>query len=170
MTCYVSTFMTPLGAFSLALNPSGAVAATAFGPPAGLRARLGARRLAPDSRIARHAREQILEYFAGGRRHFDFPLAPAGTAFQQRVWMALRRIPFGTTRSYGALARELRTSPRAVGRANATNPVCLIVPCHRVVGTDGSLTGFAFGERIKASLLDHEAAVGAGRRIAATAT
>ena len=85
------------------------------------------------------------------------PLAPAGTAFQQRVWKALLRIPFGRTRSYGEIARELRSSARAVGRANSTNPVCLIVPCHRVIGADGSLTGFAFGEDLKRRLLEHEA-------------
>ena len=87
-------------------------------------------------------------------------LAPCGTPFQQSVWTALQRIPFGETRSYGQLATELGNpgAARAVGRANATNPIALIVPCHRVIGSDGSLTGFAFGEDIKRRLLAHEGA------------
>jgi methylated-DNA-[protein]-cysteine S-methyltransferase len=110
----------------------------------------------PDETRTRDAREQVLAYFRGDRRAFALELAPAGTVFQQRVWAALGRIPYGETRSYGELARALRSSPRAVGRANATNPIVLIVPCHRVIGADGALTGFAFGEKIKRRLLDHE--------------
>jgi methylated-DNA-[protein]-cysteine S-methyltransferase len=103
-------------------------------------------------------RTQLRGYFAGRRRTFDLRLAPDGTAFQQSVWAALREIPYGETRSYGELARQLGTSPRAVGRANATNPICLIVPCHRVVGADGTMTGYAFGEKIKHRLLALEGA------------
>ena len=156
MNIFHDTFLTPAGKFSVALDESGAVIATAFGNLDALRGRLGDCHLLDDNRAGRTAREQVLAYFAGKRRNFDLPLAATGTAFQQRVWTALRRIPFGATRSYGEIARELGSSPRAVGRANATTPICLIVPCHRVIGADGSLTGFAFGEDIKRQLLDHE--------------
>jgi len=104
-------------------------------------------------------RAQVDEYFAGTRRDFDLTLAPAGgSEHQRRVRAALLAIPFGETRSYGELAKKLGSSPRAVGRANATNPISLIVPCHRVIGADGSLTGYAFGESIKRRLLAHEGA------------
>lgn len=106
----------------------------------------------------RDAREQLLAYFAGTRRGFDVTLGSVGTAFQKSVWSALQQIPFGETRTYGQLARELGNpaASRAVGRANATNPICVIVPCHRVIGSDGSLTGFAFGAALKQRLLEHE--------------
>ncbi len=160
MTHYFSTFATPLGDFSVAVDATGAVAATAFGGQAALRSRFEPDQLLADKTKAGAAvREQVLAYFAGRRREFDLPLAPAGTAFQQRVWTALRAIPFGETRSYGELAARLGSAPRAIGRANATNPVCLIVPCHRVIGADGSLTGFAFGEDLKHRLLAHEGAL-----------
>jgi methylated-DNA-[protein]-cysteine S-methyltransferase len=97
-------------------------------------------------------------WFKGQRRDFSVPLAPRGSAFQQRVWAELARIPFGETRSYGELARVLKSAPRAVGRANATNPISLLIPCHRVIGADGKLTGYAFGEATKRRLLDFEAA------------
>ena len=102
----------------------------------------------------------MLAYFAGKLRKFTLRLAPEGTPFQQKVWSALRRIPFGVTRSYGEIAAQLDNpkASRAVGRANGTNPICLIVPCHRVIGADGSLTGFAYGEKIKRRLLEHEGA------------
>ena len=89
--------------------------------------------------------KQVSEYFAGKRRSFDLPLAPKGTAFQHQVWTALRSIPFGETVTYGGLADRLGRprAARAVGRANATNPISLIVPCHRVIGSDGTLTGYA---------------------------
>lgn len=106
-------------------------------------------------------REQVGEYFGGARQEFDLPLAPTGSAFQQRVWTALRAIPYGTTRSYAQLAASLGLSggARAVGGANAANPICLIVPCHRVIGSNGALTGFAFGEERKRALLEHERAL-----------
>ena len=160
MTYYRDTFSTPLGAFSIAVDDTGAVAATAFGTGDALRRRLGAVRLEADAAAGRHAREQVVAYFAGERRTFDLSLMLRGTDFQTRVWAELRGIPFGETRSYGALARDLGSAgaSRAVGRANAMNPVCLIVPCHRVIGADGSLAGFAFGEEIKRLLLEHEGA------------
>lgn len=120
------------------------------------------------------AARQLREYFAGDRTTFDLPLAPRGTAFQQRVWMALREIPAGETRTYGEIAARLGqpTASRAVGAANGQNPLAVVVPCHRVVGANGTLTGYAGGLDRKAWLLDHEAralplfaaAAGAGRK------
>jgi methylated-DNA-[protein]-cysteine S-methyltransferase len=104
-------------------------------------------------------RSQLDEYFDGRRRTFDVPLAMSGSPFQQRVWDALRDIPYGETASYGELARRIGvpSASRAVGVANAQNPVCVIVPCHRVIGADGSLTGYAGGLERKRLLLDLEA-------------
>ena len=109
------------------------------------------------------ARQELGEYFAGERRHFDLPLAPRGELFQQRVWKLLEQIPYGETRSYGQLARELGDPAlaQAVGAANGRNPLSVVVPCHRVVGADGSLTGYAGGLERKRLLLDLE---GAGTR------
>src|SRR5205807_8092287 len=95
---------------------------------------------------------------AGARRTFDLPLAPSGTPFQRRVWDELLTIPFGETLSYGALAERLGSSARAVGGAVGSNPICVIIPCHRVIGADGSLTGFAFGTDMKRALLELEGA------------
>jgi methylated-DNA-[protein]-cysteine S-methyltransferase len=106
---------------------------------------------------------QLDAYFAGDLRSFDVPLAPAGTSFQQAVWKLLLAIPFGETASYGELARELGkpNGSRAVGVANGSNPISIIVPCHRVIGSTGSLTGYGGGLPRKAWLLAHErAAVG----------
>jgi methylated-DNA-[protein]-cysteine S-methyltransferase len=156
MNFLYDTFPTPLGDFSIAVDQSGSVIGAAFGDVAALQSRLETCHLLSDKPAVSEAREQIRAYYAGELRDFGLPLAPRGTVFQQRVWTALRAIPYGETRSYGDLARELGTSPRAVGNANATNPICLIVPCHRVIGTNGSLTGYAFGENIKQRLLEHE--------------
>jgi methylated-DNA-[protein]-cysteine S-methyltransferase len=105
---------------------------------------------------------QLAEYFSGTRRAFELPLAPAGTAFQLAVWHALQAIPYGQTLSYGELATRLGLAPgaaRAVGLANGANPLPIIVPCHRVIGADGSLTGFGGGLPIKRSLLALEGAL-----------
>lgn len=102
--------------------------------------------------------EQLEEYFAGARREFSVPLAPRGTPFQLGVWRSLRTIPFGETISYGELAARLGSAPRAVGAANGANPLPIIVPCHRVIGADGSLTGFGGGLPIKRALLELEGA------------
>ncbi|MBK9385049.1 MAG: methylated-DNA--[protein]-cysteine S-methyltransferase [Planctomycetes bacterium] len=104
------------------------------------------------------ARAQIEAYFAGARLGFDLALAFHGTPYQQRVWQELRRIPYGETRSYGQIAGNLgRTSPRAVGMASHRNHLPIVVPCHRVIAADGSLSGFAGGLARKRWLLDHEA-------------
>ncbi|MCU1394125.1 MAG: ogt [Ilumatobacteraceae bacterium] len=101
---------------------------------------------------------QLEEYFAGTRTEFDLPLDAVGSGFQQSAWDALRTIPFGETVSYGEQARRMGDArkARAVGAANGRNPISIIVPCHRVVGANGSLTGFAGGIENKAWLLDHE--------------
>ncbi len=107
------------------------------------------------------ARGQISEYFAGTRERFELPLHMAGTTMQREVWAALTRIPYGETRSYGAIAAAIGNTKasRAVGSANGRNPISIIVPCHRVVGANGSLTGFGGGVERKAWLLAHEARV-----------
>lgn len=104
------------------------------------------------------AEEQIEAYFAGTRRTFDLALALAGTPFQRTVWQALREIPYGETCAYGALARRIGSpkGARAVGLANGSNPLPIVVPCHRVIGADGSLTGFGGGTEIKRQLLELE--------------
>ena len=105
------------------------------------------------------ATRQLREYFDGERHDFDLELAPRGTPFQQRVWAALRTIPYGRTKSYGQLAREigLPHMTRAVGSATGRNPLSIVIPCHRLVGADGSLTGYAGGLPRKRYLLDLEA-------------
>jgi methylated-DNA-[protein]-cysteine S-methyltransferase len=135
------------------------VIATTFGDAKVLRQRLATDELVHEPEFTASARREITEFLRGERRDFTVRIAPRGTEFQQRVWSALRRIPFGQTRSYGELAAQVGNpkASRAVGRANATNPVCPIVPCHRCIGADGSLTGFGFGEAMKRRLLDLEA-------------
>ena len=115
----------------------------------------------PANAVLTRACEQLAEYFAGRRTTFAVPLEPAGTPFQRRVWDALRAIPYGTTLSYSDLARRLGDvrATRAVGAANGRNPIPIIVPCHRVVGADGSLTGFGGGLDRKRWLLEHEGAL-----------
>ena len=107
------------------------------------------------------AREQLAEYFAGHRRDFDLELELAGTPFQREVWAALREIPYGETISYGELARRVNRpwASRAVGAANGRNPVAIIVPCHRVIGSDGTLTGYGGGLERKRTLLELERGV-----------
>lgn len=111
--------------------------------------------------VTGQARQQLTEYFAGQRREFDLPLAPAGTDFQRRVWELLREIPYGETVTYGELARRLGNprAARAVGMACNRNPIAIVVPCHRVVGSTGSLTGYAGGLDAKAFLLKLEGAL-----------
>lgn len=122
-------------------------------PPAGTRDEP-----APDDSLGRQVVRELREYFAGERRDFTLPLAPSGTEFQQGVWAALRRIPFGDTRSYADLAREVGVpkGPRAVGQANGRNPIPVIVPCHRVLASGGKLGGYSSGLEVKRWLLRHE--------------
>lgn len=111
-----------------------------------------------DGEVLAEAARQLTEYFDGSRTEFDLPLAMDGTAFQQRVWTALRGIPYGQTVSYGQLADRIGqpSASRAVGLANGRNPIGIIVPCHRVIGADGSLTGYGGGIERKRFLLSHE--------------
>ncbi len=111
--------------------------------------------------VLSEAEQQLTEYFSGRRREFTLPLKPAGTAFQQAVWQALRGIPFGETRSYAEIAQSVKRPRafRAVGMANHCNPIPVIIPCHRVVGSDGSLTGYAGGLEAKRILLQMEGSV-----------
>jgi methylated-DNA-[protein]-cysteine S-methyltransferase len=104
-------------------------------------------------------RRQLDEYFAGTRHDFELVLNASGTVFQKRVWAALRDIPFGETATYGATAAAIGTpsASRAVGLANGQNPISIVVPCHRVIGADGSLTGYGGGLAAKQWLLEHEA-------------
>lgn len=115
----------------------------------------------PDDAAFTAAREQLAEYFAGTRTTFDLPLAPRGTPFQRRVWAGLATIPYGRTWSYAQLTAALGADPtrtRAVGSANGRNPLSIVVPCHRVIGSDGRLVGYAGGLERKRFLLDLEGA------------
>lgn len=108
--------------------------------------------------VIERAKQQLDEYFAGTRTRFELPLAPRGTAMQRTVWDALLAIPYGETRSYGALAAAIGrpTAARAVGMANGRNPIAIVIPCHRVIGKDGTLTGYGGGLPRKEWLLRHE--------------
>ncbi len=145
---------TPVGPLTLTAD-DGALTGLAFGSP--LPDVDGERNDAEP--VLATARRELAEYFAGERQDFSVPLAPQGTAFQLRVWEALRAIPYGSTISYGELARRIGDprASRAVGLANGRNPIVVVVPCHRVVGADGSLTGFGGGLAAKRALLDLEA-------------
>jgi methylated-DNA-[protein]-cysteine S-methyltransferase len=129
-----------------------------------LRAR-GAEKIDPDAERSEkklaEVQRQVSEYDNGKRREFDFELLPEGPEFYRLVWEALLEIPFGETTSYGAIARRVGqpNAARAVGVANGANPIALVVPCHRVIGSDGSLTGYGGGLPLKRALLEHEASV-----------
>lgn len=147
---------TPLGHLLAVVDRSGALVALDFD------ARTSRwKELPPDERRARKVITAVERYFAGKLREFALPLAPAGTPFQKRVWAELCRIPYGTTISYAELAARIGEpkSVRAVGSANGANPIAIVVPCHRVIGTDGTLTGYAGGLDRKRALLEHEARV-----------
>lgn len=112
-----------------------------------------------ESPILKETRRQLLDYFEGKRKKFNLPIAPEGTDFQKKTWRTLVKIPFGQTRTYKeqALAVGSPNAVRAIGRTNGLNPICVILPCHRVVGSDGSLTGYAGGLEVKKRLLNLEA-------------
>jgi methylated-DNA-[protein]-cysteine S-methyltransferase len=138
---------TPFGPAWAAVNAAGELTAFGFGEP---KQNGGGENPA----IAR----QTAEYFAGTRQVFDLPLAPQGSTFQHQVWAELRRIAYGETITYAELARRIGHpgAARAVGRANATNPIALVIPCHRVIGANGNLTGYAYGTKLKEQLLNWE--------------
>ncbi len=157
------TMRSPVGQLTLVGSDRG-LAAVLWEDDDPSRVRLGDLKEAADHPALMQAQQQLEEYFAGKRRTFTVKLDPAGTDFQTRVWQALRTIPFGETRSYGQIARQIGShkAVRAVGAANGANPLSIIVPCHRVIGADGKLTGFAGGLEVKARLLALEDQSGLG--------
>jgi methylated-DNA-[protein]-cysteine S-methyltransferase len=159
MEFYYAHIGTPVGPASLTVDGDGALVEFYFLNEDSLKPKLGVpgvAELAPER--LRDAECQIAEYFSGGRKRFDLPVKPAGTAFQQKVWQALLDIPFGQTISYQQLAITVGdvNAMRAVGAANGKNPVSLIIPCHRVIGKNGSLTGYGGGLPLKKWLLEFE--------------
>jgi methylated-DNA-[protein]-cysteine S-methyltransferase len=147
-------FDSPLGALTLRGDSDGALRHLYF---PGTAPTLETAEHDPDALAG--ATEQLEQYFRGERTSFELELELAGTPFQRSVWHALRSIPYGTTTTYGALARELEAQPRAVGAAVGATPIPIVVPCHRVIGSDGSLTGYGGGLPRKRALLDLEAGV-----------
>ena len=146
---------TPVGPIEVWVNEDGAVVRVSFAEDDVTVAET------PDEVCAAPVR-QLQEYFSGERRSFDLELDPEGSDFEKQVWMELQQIPFGTTTTYGEIARKLGDpgASRAVGLANASNPVAIIIPCHRVIGADGDLTGYAGGLHRKRWLLAHESGQG----------
>jgi methylated-DNA-[protein]-cysteine S-methyltransferase len=152
-----STMPSPVGELTLIASETGLVAVL-WENDDPTRVRLADVQDEADHPVLTRTAAQLAEYFAGERRSFDLPLDFRGTDFQKSVWAQLLAIPFGETRSYGEIARNLGnpTASRAVGAANGRNPISIIAPCHRVVGASGSLTGFAGGLEAKAFLLKLE--------------
>ncbi len=150
---FIEEFETPAGRLRVTVDAGGTLIRLDFcGKPALARKVVRAAACAP-------IRRQLSEYFEGRRTAFDLPLAPPGTAFQRRVWAELVKIPYGARSTYGELARKIGSpaASRAVGAANGANPIAIVIPCHRVVGSDGSLTGYGGGLPLKQWLLAHEA-------------
>ena len=145
---YISNLDSPLGVISIESNGE-AILSVGFG------AREATKENCPLNRLAQ---EQLREYFEGKRREFTLPLAPKGTPFYQKVWQALLQIPYGETRSYGQIAAQIGNpkASRAVGMANHNNPIAIVIPCHRVIGTNGRLVGYASGLDVKEALLKLE--------------
>ena len=142
---------TPIGPIEVSVNDGGAVVRVMFADDA-------ARGMGETGEACARAVHQLEAYFNRERRSFDLELEPEGSDFEKQVWTELRQIPFGTTTTYGEMARKLGDlgASRAVGLANARNPVAIIIPCHRVIGADGDLTGYAGGMHRKRWLLAHE--------------
>ncbi|HEY2474506.1 MAG TPA: methylated-DNA--[protein]-cysteine S-methyltransferase [Candidatus Cybelea sp.] len=154
-----STLETPVGTLQLAVNAEGELVEILLPnrkAPAPMTAPT-----ATAQRGLQVACEQLREYFLAGRRTFDLTLKPVGSPFEQQVWAKLLDVPFGVTTSYGAIAAELGLSngARAVGRANGSNPIPIVIPCHRVIGSDGQLTGYGGGLPLKRALLELEGAI-----------
>jgi methylated-DNA-[protein]-cysteine S-methyltransferase len=159
MTHAFKTVVTPVGSLKLVASDT-ALIAVLWENDDPKRVRLGPLVEGVDHPILREAERQLAEYFAGARKSFDLPLDFAGTPFQKRVWAELLNIPFGQTRTYADIAAAIGKplAFRAVGAANGRNPISIVAPCHRVIGKDGSLTGFAGGLEAKECLLGIEAA------------
>lgn len=157
MKCFFKLMKSPVGELKLVASDAGLMAVLWENDDPG---RVKLPELVEDNRhpILNLAEEQLVEYFKGKRKTFSIPLEMHGTEFQKKVWSALLTIPFGETRSYGELAKQIRkpSASRAVGAANGRNPVSILVPCHRVIGASGKLTGFAGGLKNKSILLSLE--------------
>jgi methylated-DNA-[protein]-cysteine S-methyltransferase len=158
MTLFYKEMESPVGKLKLVAS-SNALVAVLWEQERPNRVKLPAPKLDIEQPILLEAERQLKEYFSGRRTEFDLPLELNGSEFQKKVWRALREIPFGQTRSYPYLAKTIGSARavRAVGAANGKNPLSIVVPCHRVVGANGSLTGFAGGLDVKAKLLALEA-------------
>ncbi len=155
-----SVFETPVGRIGLAVDSEGTLVGILLPnrKPSGA----SAQPLSPGAARGMHdARAQLREYFLGKRRTFDLPLAPHGSEFERQVWTRLLAVPYGVTTSYGAIAADLGliNGARAVGRANGANPIPIVIPCHRVIGSDGELTGYGGGLPLKRVLLELEGAI-----------
>lgn len=150
---FAQTYHTPLGKLTI-IEDHGAITHLGFAASP----KLPAGAVANETALLKEANHQLTEYFAGRRRQFDLPLAPQGTPFQQKVWTALQKIPYGETVSYQDIARQVDNplGCRAVGMANNKNPIAIVIPCHRVVGKNGKLVGYAGGLSIKEFLLGLE--------------
>ncbi len=169
MNAYADTVESPAGPLAFAVDEDGALIRLHFvesdhGPVMEQELEDEGYAVVTDETRTALVREELSDYAAGRRTTFDAPLALAGSDWQRAVWRELTRIPFGETRSYGEIADNLGRpgAARAVGRANATNVLPLVVPCHRVISADGTLGGFNGGLHLKTRLLDHEQRVLAG--------
>ena len=159
-TAFRSTLETPVGRIQLAVNGAGTLVEILL--PNRSRKPSAPEPLPPGAASGmREAQRQLIEYFHGTRRRFDLTLELHGSPFEQRVWMKLLDIPYGATASYGRIAEQLglANGARAVGSANGSNPIPIVIPCHRVVGSDGSLTGYGGGLPLKRALLELEGAI-----------
>lgn len=159
MAYYYKLMTSPVGVLTLLASDNG-LAAVLWQDDDPQRVRLGPAGEHNLHPLLMETERQLNEYFAGRRRNFELPLDFVGTEFQKKVWTALVAIPFGETRSYGEIARQIGhpKAVRAVGAANGKNPISIVAPCHRVIGANGKLTGFAGGLATKAFLLDIETA------------
>lgn len=148
-----SYFLSPIGFFRLEADDNGLQSLLLNSPPVDQLATIN-----PPHLILQLAHQQLQEYFSGTRQHFDVPLSMKGTEFQRAAWHALQMISYGKTASYKQIAEQIGNpkAMRAVGMANNRNPIAIIVPCHRVIGANGKLIGYAGGLHIKQWLLDHE--------------
>ncbi|NQY86993.1 MAG: methylated-DNA--[protein]-cysteine S-methyltransferase [Colwellia sp.] len=163
MIMYYTYYKSPLGDIALTANEQGLTALTFISSKKteDYKALLISKNYQNNPEKFTQVCQQLTEYFSGERKEFDLPLAATGTPFQQKVWQALCAIKQGETKTYAWLAKKINNEKavRAVGSANGANPIALIVPCHRVIGSNGKLTGYAGGLALKAKLLMHEGAL-----------
>jgi len=154
---YYHIYQSPLGDIALTANEQGLTALSFLAGAAAIEIQQDYQN---NAAVFKNVIQQLNEYFNNERASFDLPLAPQGTPFQQKVWQALTTIKQGETKSYAWLAEKIKNKKavRAVGTANGANPIALIIPCHRVIGSNGKLTGYAGGLALKAKLLMHEKA------------